>query len=54
MPKVVGTLLGCKRLEGLADELMSLSNASTVRVAPLRSAAFSLEKACSIGLRSGE
>ena len=33
---------------------MSFQSAFTVRAAPLRSAAFSLENAISIGLRSGE
>ena len=51
MPKIVSALLGCKQ----PDELpVSFRSRTTVRAAPLRSAAFSFENACSIGLRSGE
>jgi hypothetical protein len=49
---LIGTHLRRKRLDELADELVQ--GVDRVRVAPLRNAAFSLQKACSIGLRSGE
>jgi hypothetical protein len=38
----------------LASLPISFKSLVTVRAAPLRSAAFNFENACSIGLRSGE
>jgi len=51
MSKIVGALFGRNGLDESADDFQS---AATVRAALFRSAAFSLEKTISLGVRSGD